>query len=199
VSIDRKRWAQKAQELKFTQLDSARRQAEGWRTGLGGLTTLLSAVLIVKGRDNIAELTPAFRWGVVILLGTTLAMLVGATLLALRAASGRPGQDVLLSGESLRAWTVAEARKISVAIRHAAWLATLAIPCLAIAIGCTWLGPTSRSSAPLVEVHHDGGRACGELTGADRRQLILKVNKAARSVLIPLRTVIDISPVSACK
>jgi hypothetical protein len=49
MSLDPKRWAQKAQELKFTQLDSARRQAEGWRTGLGGLTTLLSAALIIKG------------------------------------------------------------------------------------------------------------------------------------------------------
>ncbi len=113
---------------------SARKQAEGWRTGLGGLTALLSAVLIVKGRDNITTLAPGYRWAVVLLLGLALVMLVTATLLAVRAASGRPGQEILRAGEALREWTRAELRRISRAVRRAAWLATLAIACVAVAI-----------------------------------------------------------------
>ena len=47
MSVERLRWAEKAQELRFTQLDMVRRQAESWRTGLTGITALLGAVLIV--------------------------------------------------------------------------------------------------------------------------------------------------------
>jgi hypothetical protein len=126
-------------------------------------------------------------------------MLVAATLLAVRAASGRPGQDMLLSGESLRAWPMIEVKRISVAIRRATWLSTFAIVCLAVAIGCTWLGPTKKSAAPLVEVRHDAGRTCGELTATGRRQLILKTGKEGHPMVIPLTTVIEMSPVTACK
>lgn len=198
MSLDRKRWAQRAQELKFTQLDAARKQAEGWRTGLAGLTTLLGAVLIVKGRDTITTLTPGFRWGVVLLLGTGLALLVAATLLAVRATSGRPGQDILLSGESLRSWTQAEVKRIAVVIRWAAWLATIAVGCLAVAIGGTWLGPEAKPDSPLMDVRHSGGHACGELTGADRGNLTIADKAAHRPVTIPLATVITMRPVGSC-
>jgi uncharacterized membrane protein AbrB (regulator of aidB expression) len=57
----------------------ARHQAESWRTGLAGLTGLLAAVLIVKGRDNVSELPRAWQWIVVSLFGCAIAALVGAT------------------------------------------------------------------------------------------------------------------------
>ncbi|OLT12463.1 hypothetical protein BJF79_22270 [Actinomadura sp. CNU-125] len=198
-SLDRKRWAQKAQQLKFTQLDTARKQAEGWRTGLGGLTALLSAVLIVKGRDNITALTPAFRWGVAILLGAALLMLVIATLLAVRAASGRPGENFEIRGETLRAWTMAEVRRISTSIRWAARLATLAIVCVAAAVGCTWLGPEEKPSTPLMDVQHDSGRTCGELLGIDARNLVVKEKSAAAPRVIPAGTVVTMHRVTNCK
>ncbi|GAA2611660.1 hypothetical protein SMC26_10610 [Actinomadura fulvescens] len=196
MSIDRKRWAQRAQELKFTQLDAARKQADGWRTGLGGLTALLSVVLIVKGRDTISSLTPGFRWGVVLLLAAGLGMLVAATLLTVRAAAGRPGQDILLSGETLRSWTLDEVRRVAGAIRLAAWLATTAIACLALAIGLTWLGPEARPAGTLMDVRHDAGHVCGEITGADGRQLIIKT---ATPTVVPLSAVISMKPVRSCK
>ncbi|RFS81395.1 hypothetical protein D0T12_32745 [Actinomadura spongiicola] len=196
MSLDEKRWTQKAQELKFTQLDSARRQAEGWRTGLGGLTALLSAVLIVKGRDNITALAPGVRWAVVLLLGLALAMLMTATLLAVRAASGRPGQKILRTGEALRAWTRAEIRRVSRAIRRATWLATLAVACVAMAIGTTWLGPSAKPEPALVDVRYQGGRTCGALTGVDRHTLTLKT--AGRTDAIVLATVISVRPVDKC-
>ncbi|WP_075736228.1 hypothetical protein [Streptomyces acidiscabies] len=42
--VDRRnrRWAELARELEFTQLPELRRQAEGWRAGLTGLTALLA-------------------------------------------------------------------------------------------------------------------------------------------------------------
>ncbi|QXJ22962.1 hypothetical protein AGRA3207_004048 [Actinomadura graeca] len=196
MSLDQKRWLQKAQELKFTQLDSARKQAEGWRTGLGGLTALLSAVLIVKGRDTVTTLASGYRWAVVLLLGLALALLVTATLLAVRAASGWPGQEIVRSGEALRAWTRAEIRRISRAVRWAARLATLAIACVAVAVGTTWLGPAAAPAPAMVEVRHRGGRVCGELTGADTRDLTVRTG--GRAERIPLAGVVAIRPVGGC-
>ncbi|GAA4240247.1 hypothetical protein GCM10022254_64220 [Actinomadura meridiana] len=196
MSLDDKRWAQKAQELKFTQLDSARKQAEGWRTGLGGLTALLSAVLVLKGRDNITTLVPEAQWAVVALLGVALAMLVTATLLAVRAASGRPGQRHLRTGERLQWWTRQEVRRIARAIRWAAWLAALAIACVASAIGTTWLAPAAKPDPALVEVRHQTGRVCGELIGAASHNLTLKTTD--RTDTIALATVVSVRPVDKC-
>lgn len=196
MSLDDKRWAQKAQELKFTQLDSARKQAEGWRTGLSGLTALLSAALVLKGRDNITTLATEARWTVVVLLGMALAMLVTATLLAVRAASGRPGQEHLRTGERLQRWTRQEIRRIAQAIRRAAWLATLAIACVAAAIGTTWLAPAAKPAPALVEVRYQTGRECGKLTGADSRSLTLKTT--GRTDSIALDTMVSVRPVRRC-
>ncbi|POM27617.1 hypothetical protein BTM25_20330 [Actinomadura rubteroloni] len=196
MSLDKKRWAQRAQALKFTQLDGARKQAEAWRTGLGGLTALLGAVLIVKGRDNVTALTPGFRWFVVVLIGVALVLLVTATLLAMRAAAGSPGADILLSGESLQAWTADEVKRASRAIRSAAWLTTAAVACLAVGIGATWLGPLEKPEKSLMEVLYAGGRACGEIGGADKGQLI--VREARRPVVVPLATVQRMRAVASC-
>ena len=54
MTLDSKRWAQLASELKFTQLDTARKQAEVWRAGLAALTALLTAVFVLKGRGASA-------------------------------------------------------------------------------------------------------------------------------------------------
>lgn len=179
--------------------DSARKQAEGWRTGLSGLTALLSTALIVKGRDNIASLTIGFRWGVVILLGVALTLLATATLLAIRASSGMPNEDILLSGESLRSWTLGEVGRISIAIRRATWLATAGVACLTVAIGSAWLGPVAKPATAQVDVLYGGGHACGELTSGDRHNLILDDGTRARPVNIPLSTVIAIRPIRSCK
>ena len=102
MSLDRKRWALIAQELKFSQLDTARKQADAWRNGLAALTALLTAILVLKGRDDVSALPPPFRITAVVLLGVALGLLVAATLLITRALAGPPGEEILLTGEDLR-------------------------------------------------------------------------------------------------
>lgn len=194
MSIESKRWVQLAQELRFEQLTSARKQAEGWRTGLAGLTALLTVVLIVKGRDNVSTLTPNFLWTVVALLGAALALLVTATLLAVRAASGAPSTAILLTGENLRAWTKAEVRSVGRFIRWAAILTVTAICVLALAVGITWTAPVSRPSPSLVEVVLSTGSVCGELAGVKNGDLLL----TGELRLIPLAHVLAMDPVKAC-
>lgn len=198
MSVDRKRWAQRAQELRFTQLETARRQAEGWRTGLAGMTALFGAVLVVKGRDNVAGLTPAFRWLVVLTLGAALGLLVRATLLAVRACWGEPGEECLLSGEDLRAWTAREVIEITHAIRRAARLAVASVVALAFAVACTWLGPSGQSDRPLFLVEHDAVQTCGALISSDHGRLRLATDGPQGDVVIPLAAVVSMELVQTC-
>ncbi|MBO4208843.1 hypothetical protein [Micromonospora echinofusca] len=205
MSIAEKRWAQLAQETQFHQLDSLRRQAEGWRTGLAGLTALLGAVLIVKGRSDISNLAPGVRYLVVVLLAGAFVLLVTASLLALRAASGWPDDEIYLTGESLRAWHAEESERIRTGIRRAARLMVVGLVVLAAAVGLTWLGP-GESRAPLVSVETSAGPVCGELVGVRDGHLIVGPAKEATGDqpeqrvprLVPLPQVTRMTVVKTC-
>lgn len=195
MSAERKRWAMLAQDLTFEQLSIVRKQAEGWRTALTGLTVLLSTVLIIKGRDSITGLATGPRWIAAVLLGLAFALLVIATLSSVRAASGTPGTEILLTGEDLRAWTQTEVRHVGRLIRRATIMTVTALTLLAIAVGITWLTPAAPTSGTLVEVVGTSGRVCGELVGIADGALILKAPRLRRE---PLGQVASVSPVGDC-
>ncbi|GAB3154259.1 hypothetical protein GCM10027290_48430 [Micromonospora sonneratiae] len=200
MSTDRWRWAQKAHQLRFHQLDTARRQAESWRTGLAGLTTLLGAVLIVKGRDNFSTLAVPYRWLVVGALGVALGCLVWASLLAIRAASGTPSDECLLTGEDLQEWTRLEVAGIQRAITRAGQLTLVAVCVIALAVGFTWLGPTTGPTGSLVVVEFEGTRLCGALVGTDRGNLIVATGEArSEHRIVPLVAISRLAPADNCQ
>lgn len=141
MSIDRWRWAQKAHELRFTQLDMARRQAETWRNGLTGVTALLGAALVVRSSRDVVALAVPYRLVVLTLACAALAAMVTATLLAIRAASGVPGDECLLTGEDLERWTQREVIRVQRAIRTAGALSVAGLCALIAATGTIWLAP----------------------------------------------------------
>lgn len=197
MTLDRKRWAQLASELKFSQLDTARKQAEVWRVGLAALTALLTAVFVLKSRDNVSVLIGPYQAIVVGLLGLALALLLIATLWVSRALAGPTGEEILLTGERVEQWTNEEVRRISVALRWAPASAATGVVAVAVAIGVTWLAPAQDAVAPLVQVTQSTSQqSCGQLIGVSDRQLILR--PASGPVLIPLTTVTAITPVTAC-
>jgi hypothetical protein len=197
MTLDRKRWAQLASELKFSQLDIARKQAEIWRAGLAALTALLTVVFVLKGRDNVSDLTEPYQATVVGLLGLALALLLVATLWVSRALAGPAGEEILLTGERVEQWTKEEVRRISVALRWAPVSAATGVVAVAVAIGVTWLAPAQDAAAPLVRVTQSTGQqSCGQLIGVSDRQMILR--PASGPVGIPLTTVTAITPVTAC-
>ncbi|WP_155128761.1 hypothetical protein [[Actinomadura] parvosata] len=195
MSIERKRWAQRAQELRFEQLTIARKQAEGWRAGLAALIALLSAVLIVKGRDTVLGLEDWVKVSVALLLAAALAALVSATVLALRAASGTPGSEILLTGEGLREWTQREVRAIGRRIHGAAALTIVALTMLVTALGFTWFGASAENSTLQIEVVGRTERLCGELVGSADGELIVKGKSLQR---MPLSGATSINPVKHC-
>ena len=197
MSLDRKRWALLAQDLKFSQLDTARKQADTWRTGLATLTALLTGVLVVKGRNDASELTRPFQILVAALLGMALILLLWATMWLSRALAGPPGGKILLTGENLADWTQGEVRKISSALRWAPPLAAVSVIAVAVAVALTWFGPAPGTTTPLIQVTESTGQQpCGALLGASKHQLILR--STAGPILISLSAVDAITPVIVC-
>jgi hypothetical protein len=197
MTLDSKRWAQLASELKFSQLDTARKQAEVWRAGLAALTALLTAIFVLKGRDNVSALTELCQAVVVGLLGLALALLLIATMWVSRALAGPPGEEILLIAEEVEKWTRREVRKISTALRWAPLMAAVGVVAVAAAIGLTWLAPAQGTANPLVQVTESAGhQSCGQLIGVSNHELI--VQPATGPILIPLSAVAAITPVTTC-
>jgi hypothetical protein len=196
VNGERWWWAERAQQLKLSQLDTARKQAEAWRTGLAGVTALLGAVLVVKGRDDFTALAAPYPIVVLTLFGLALAALVLATLAALRAASGAPGDEILVNGEELRAWTEAEVVDAYRAIRAARLLTVAGVCLVAAAATTTWLAPTGRPETPLVRVEAPGGVLCGRLL--QHGDGILRVGEEDEYRIVPLTSTVAVRVVESC-
>ncbi|MFF3331973.1 hypothetical protein ACFYWX_20820 [Streptomyces sp. NPDC002888] len=191
-----RRWAQLARELEFTQLPELRRQAEGWRTGLTGLTALLTVLVTLKGRDDLARIPPAARHTAGVLVGLAFVLLLLGSVLAVRAAHGSPGERVLLAGQALRDWTRQEIARVTRSLRHAAVCCVTGVVLIAAAVTVVW---TTTGSSPdhLVRVVTTRGERCGELLGSGPDGVTLRTEAEGRA-LVPQRTVQSMVPVATC-
>ncbi len=198
MSLDRKRWLLLAQDLKFSQLDIIRRQAETWRAGLATLTTLLTGVLIVKGRSDASALPAVYQVCVAALLAAALAALLTATVWLSRALSGPSGERILLTGEGLEQWTAGEVRKAARAVSWAPGLAVSSVILVAAAVGVTWFAPAAQPGKPLVQVTVTNGQSCGALVGETRQEVILTAPPGGVPAEFPVASVLAITPVGNC-
>jgi hypothetical protein len=197
MSLDRKRWALLAQHLRFSQLDIARKQADTWRTGLAALTTLLTGVLVLKGKDDVNALTLPFQIVVAVLLGLALMLLLWATMWVSRALAGPPGEEILLTGEGIEEWTQGEVQKISKALHWIPQLAAASVLIIAAAVAFTWFAPSDdASTTQLVRIVSPSGQSCGELVGVSNRQLVIRTTISI--TFIPFSAVYTVTPVSTC-
>lgn len=198
MNLDRKRWLQLAQELKFSQLDIARKRAETWRNGLATMTTLLTGVLVIKGRSDFTALTMPFQIVVALLLSLALLTLLTATMWVIRALAGPTGKEFWPTGEDLEEWTRHEVGKIELALAWAPKLAAASVLVIGVAVAVTWFAPTRPSSLPpfVRVITSTGQQVCGAFVGASDHQLI--VVPSSGSLLIPLSMVATLTPVTAC-
>ena len=197
MSGDRWWWAQKAQQLRFSQLDTARRQAEAWRTGLAGITALFGAVLVLKGRSDVDGLASPYPMILVAFYALTLIILMAATLIAIRAASGVPGDECLLNGEDLEIWTVNEVSHVKRAIRTATVLTVIAVCVLVVGAATALLAPVKTSSQLSVMIDSPQGKICGQLFQLGNGVISIK-NSLGISV-VPLNSVEYSAAVPSCQ
>ncbi|MEV7501636.1 hypothetical protein [Streptomyces sp. NPDC093018] len=192
-----RRWAELARELEFTRIPELRRQAEGWRNGLAGLTTLLAVLGVLKGQDSVTELPSWARDTATALLLSAFLSLTAGALLAARAAHGVPGGEILLGGQSLRRWSAQEVSRITRALGWAFICCVSGVALVVSAFVLVW-ATTGAASTHLTEVRTTDKRmVCGELVGADRQQVSIRT-KASGTVHVRQATVVSLRPARSC-
>ncbi|WP_329174487.1 hypothetical protein [Streptomyces sp. NBC_01477] len=176
----RLRAQQRVYDMLQSQLEIARHQAEGWRNFLATATALLAAVLVLKGRENVAELTPGYRLGVVATMSFGLLALLTSAFTAASAVHGRPGRNLRhTDGTQLLRWEAAECRRIGRLVNRARWLAVTGVLATAAGVMLTWVAPAGDSAAGSVTVHTRDGSVCGELVELDSTGITVRVASAA--------------------
>ncbi|MFI1824971.1 hypothetical protein ACH41E_00760 [Streptomyces sp. NPDC020412] len=191
-----RRWAELARDLEFTRLPELRRQAEGWRTSLTGLTALLAVLVLLKGRDNLGDLPAAARTIATGLLIAAFVLLVTGSLLAARAAHGSPERKILLGGQALRRWTEQEVARVTRALAWAYLLCVLGVILVVGALAVAWLTTPESGAKPIV-VRTDTDVLCGELIRADQHQVEIN-SKTDGKVSLPWTAVVSMKPGKTC-
>lgn len=189
-------WAQKAQDLRLHQLEAVRKQAESWRTGLAGLTALFGSILLVKGPNDITNVAMPYEQIVVGLFGIAFGSLVSGTLLAVRAASGAPGDECLLAAEDLAEWTRGEVRRAQQKVTAARFLTLIGVCIIAISTGMIWLAPSRTTKLPVIAVHLTNTSVCGSLISIVNGVVLLRNGNGDWP--IALKSVKTITPESSC-
>jgi uncharacterized integral membrane protein len=196
------RWAERADELEFETLDRMRRAGERWAATLGAILGLAGSVFIVKGRDDVAQLSPAWQAVVGGLLLAALLVAVLATLLAARAAQGTPRKIAWPTGGKLRAWERSEALLAQRCLRASRALALAAVVLVASAVGVTWFGSGEEEAdgRTLLVLRSRGEPLCGTLLAqtADGIRLTRDGALPARLRAADIRAVLSVNrcPVS---
>ncbi|WP_055525481.1 hypothetical protein [Streptomyces graminilatus] len=198
AGVDR-RWAELARELEFSQLDQLRKQAEGWRNGLVGLTALVTVLAVLKGRDDLTNLPSPWQTVATILLGAAYLFLVAGSLVTVRASYGKPGDLLHLGGQSLRKWTLTEIRRVRRALYLSMAAFALGMTLVAAAVGVSWTH-TEESTADLVKVTTATADFCGQLVSYTPSNVTLLPTTGDTAKPLVLRTaqVRKITPATGC-
>jgi hypothetical protein len=174
--VMRARAQERLEDMLQSQLEIARVQAEGWRNFLASATGLLAAVLVLKGRENVAELPSAYRLAVVAAVSAGLVGLLGSAFVAASAAHGRPGEELIAAnGASLLRWELLEVRRVGRYVAVARWLAVAGVLAIGAGVMLTWVAPASGGAGGTVSVQTRGGAVCGSLVESDRGGVTVRV------------------------
>lgn len=200
--------ARLAEEVKGA-LERVRKTAENWRTGVAGLVTLVTAILLFKGQNVITAYEPWVQWvlGALALLAMILA--IASLWLFLTAANGRlravSAQSILREGGV----DVRNVHLATTALDDLWWAQRLAIASavlLAAAIAFSWYGPTAASKpAAFAKLVVRGPSAaepaetlCGELTAQDGATTVLKIRGEPDPRRIPTARLVSVVLVARC-
>ncbi|MFF8998200.1 hypothetical protein [Streptomyces achromogenes] len=190
-----RRWAELARELEFTRLPELRRQAEGWRTGLTGMTALFAVLVLLKGRDDLSDLSEAARATATGLLFAAFVLLVAGSLLAVRAAHGTVEGEILLGGQALRRWTEREAARVTRALVRARLCCVLGVVLVVGALLVAWVTTPGSGGRPVI-VKTGTDVMCGDLVRADRHHV--EIRSRTGRVSLPWTAIASLEPGETC-
>lgn len=149
------------------QLKSTRATADSWQKGLAGLLTVVTSILLLKGRDSIDEIDHWYAVTAAVALGIAALFGAVAAYKLLDAAYGQPSSQDLtkIRQESLYVWRYERAVEAARKLRTGQLLLLASIAIVGGTVVLTWFAPEP-SSSPAYQVRDAQGH-CGELAKAD--------------------------------
>ncbi len=183
--------AEQIQNLKASELERARKGAEGWRTGLGVLLGLIATVSVVKGRDTITSLPLEAQYQIGACLAAALVAASFGVFRATRAAYGLPQLSKIMKDKDVWQWKTTSTKQIVKDLRWAIYLTFSTLLLLALAIGRTWYTPEDPPA--FVSAKRNDQSVCGKLMKGDKTGLTIKVAEdQTESVLLTELTSLSI-------
>jgi hypothetical protein len=183
---------------------TVRSSAKIWQAALTAFITLITAGVIIKGRDSTADLTTAWRLLIVVLAGGGLMLAVAALWLTVAAEAGtRPEagtlQDIRAAHGTLSAYQVFLAVQAAQRLRWAVRLAAAGMTLLIAGVIVTWLAPGPAASSTYIEVTHDNSVTCGTPQSAPAGQMRISVPGESKPVVIRIAQITAVTVASACQ
>lgn len=193
---DARLWALRAINAPFEELAATRANAEHWRTGLAGLTALLSAGSLIASPALADHVLPPWRWLVGLLALAGLLTLLYGTWRAMNASFGVAGKEIVMTGENLRNWerneTRAAIKDLGDARKSFAAGLLLIIAAAAVAFVATPAG-----DEPAVQVDSRIGTFCGQIVTSRAGTIAIQAADGALFTT-PASQITRVQPVSNC-
>jgi hypothetical protein len=182
---------------------TVRSSAKIWQAALTAFITLITAGVIIKGRDSTADLTTAWRLLIIVLAGGGLMIAVAALWLTVAAEAGTHPeagtlQDIRAAHGTLSAYQVYLAVQAAQRLRWAIRLAAVAMTLLIAGVIATWLAPGPAASPAYIEVTHGTSVTCGTPQPAPAGQMRISVPGESEPVVIPMEQVTAVVLATAC-
>jgi hypothetical protein len=185
-------------------LPAVRASAEAWRNGLSAFLTLVTAGVIIKGRDTTAGLPASWRVVITALIGGGLALAVAGLWRVLAAQAGTryrlsTRQDIRRTYGTVEAYQVAVAERATDDLHTGRRLVFAALGLLLLGVGVSWWAPPASTSPPAyLKATFNNTDACGVLRSADNGQLRLAVIGRHDPIVIPLAQITNLAVVPGC-
>jgi hypothetical protein len=198
-SEEERLWQNKAEEARLSELETVRTAAAGWGSTIAAVTGAIGVVALVKGPDQINDLTHGWKILAAVLVGLAVLTVLRGILLAAIAAQGSPRSFGYAPREfrsRYRAETLLAARALQVS-RALVVLATLFG---AAAIGVVWFGDTADKAGPTraFAVTADGTPLCGTLNVSKPGIVTVTPDGAKKAIPISPKALRALVPTGEC-
>jgi hypothetical protein len=183
--------------------DAVRSSAKIWQAALTAFISLITAGVIIKGRDSTTDLTTGWRTAIVALVGGGLVLAVLGLWQTVAAEAGthpetKTLQEIRDAHGTLDAYqvylAVRAARRLRWGIRSAAGAMTLLIA----GVVATWVAPAAPHQGTYLAVTHGRSVTCGTPITARSGEIRLAVPGQNEPVTIQLGQVTAVTLTTAC-
>ena len=183
--------------------EAVRSSAKIWQAALTAFISLITAGVIIKGRDSTTDLTTAWRVAIVALVGGGLVLAVLGLWQTVAAEAGthpdtKTLQEIRAIHGTLDAYqvylAVRAARRLRSGIQSAAGAMTLLI----VGVVATWVAPAAEHQSTYLAVTHGRSVTCGTPMTAPTGEIRLSVPGQSEPVTIQVGHVTAVALTSDC-